>query len=892
MAKLSAYPLIGSILDADIISILRANGDGTFTNYTVNFAATKAAQTVSNLDSLTDVDLSVAATNRQALCYDLTTSSWKAGSLLPTVTTKTVSSILALTDISTSGQGVVRMNSATAVSLTVPPNSSVAFPIGAQIEVTQSGAGLVTLAAGAGVTVNAAASLISTTQHQRGVLTKTDTDTWNFAWLGSAASSGGGVPNGGTVGQILVKQSATNGDAVWSGVGNTTGGSPAAGAHSYWRIQYVSGNNGTYLSAFDIQFRQTAGVAVHPTGGTVLEAHTRSGFLASDAFDANDTTRWALDDYANLSAAYLGYHYATPVSVAQVRMFVSNTETPNSYNIQYSDDGVTWTTALAVTGQTNWATEVLHTMPITTVYGLQVPVSGLSDAVIASPADGQVLTYEAATSKWKNKAATGGSGSGPSTATNVVAYMHATSLGAPVVSDSKNITMTRLAAGVYKMTFATPLAPHCIPTADAMFNPDAADDTGIYCSFSRNTAYSADLSWVNSVIVNTRRHTDGSLLDPQNLRFMMTDPTLLVGGGAAGAIVTPTYKGARAVKTASQAIAAGSWVQLTWQQTSRDTNGFWNVANPSRYTIPAGVTKIKLKGAYWTHDGGAGGFGASFWKNGAAVEGSSSDQSSGGNWAFRSIASDVIDVVAGDYFEFVCFATGGTTVFGGTDTWFAIEVVEGALLNQTVSGGGAASAPTIVQSKAFVAADGPFVLDATPTPGNFLVAFGSHYNTGITFGAGWTALVNTAGAVTDGLVVAVRPVLSGDTTSQNPWSGAGGTNCCIFEIAGALNCIPFVPGQFKEKAGATASMTVQSVKDNSLLIGAFACVGNSVAPTGLSGVTGLVAGTAVSGTGGSGGNRRVDPFSAVVAKGQSIVPTITFAASQNNYGWAMVLSPP
>jgi hypothetical protein len=56
---------------------------------------------------------------------------------------------LALTDKSS----VVRMNRATAQTLTVPPNSSVAFPIGSQVIIVAMGAGAVTIAAGSGVTL-------------------------------------------------------------------------------------------------------------------------------------------------------------------------------------------------------------------------------------------------------------------------------------------------------------------------------------------------------------------------------------------------------------------------------------------------------------------------------------------------------------------------------------------------------------------------------------------------------------------------------------------------------------------------------------------------------------------------------------------------------------------
>lgn len=48
---------------------------------------------------------------------------------------------------------VTEFTSATAVTATIPPNSSVAYPIGAIIRLSQQGAGVVTVAAGAGVTV-------------------------------------------------------------------------------------------------------------------------------------------------------------------------------------------------------------------------------------------------------------------------------------------------------------------------------------------------------------------------------------------------------------------------------------------------------------------------------------------------------------------------------------------------------------------------------------------------------------------------------------------------------------------------------------------------------------------------------------------------------------------
>lgn len=72
----------------------------------------------------------------------------------------------------------VEMNKATANTLTVPPNSSVAFPVGTSILVLQTGAGQTTVAAGSGVTVNATPGLKLRAQWSAATLIKRATDTW------------------------------------------------------------------------------------------------------------------------------------------------------------------------------------------------------------------------------------------------------------------------------------------------------------------------------------------------------------------------------------------------------------------------------------------------------------------------------------------------------------------------------------------------------------------------------------------------------------------------------------------------------------------------------------------------------------------------------------------
>ena len=75
-------------------------------------------------------------------------------------------------------QLVVEMNKATANTLTIPPNSSVAFPVGTTLLVVQTGAGQTTLTAGVGVTVNSFIGLKIAGQWGAATLIKRATDTW------------------------------------------------------------------------------------------------------------------------------------------------------------------------------------------------------------------------------------------------------------------------------------------------------------------------------------------------------------------------------------------------------------------------------------------------------------------------------------------------------------------------------------------------------------------------------------------------------------------------------------------------------------------------------------------------------------------------------------------
>ena len=77
------------------------------------------------------------------------------------------------------GWKIVTMSNAGANTLTVPPNSSVAFPVGTRIDVGQDGSGQTTIAAGAGVTIHTPETLKIRKQWGKVTLFKRATDTWD-----------------------------------------------------------------------------------------------------------------------------------------------------------------------------------------------------------------------------------------------------------------------------------------------------------------------------------------------------------------------------------------------------------------------------------------------------------------------------------------------------------------------------------------------------------------------------------------------------------------------------------------------------------------------------------------------------------------------------------------
>jgi hypothetical protein len=74
---------------------------------------------------------------------------------------------------------LITLDNGSAITLTIPPNGTVAYGIGTQLNIMQLGAGQVTIAPGAGVTLRSNGSKLKTNgQYAVATCCKIASDTW------------------------------------------------------------------------------------------------------------------------------------------------------------------------------------------------------------------------------------------------------------------------------------------------------------------------------------------------------------------------------------------------------------------------------------------------------------------------------------------------------------------------------------------------------------------------------------------------------------------------------------------------------------------------------------------------------------------------------------------
>jgi len=160
------------------------------------------------------------------------------------------------------------------------------------------------------------------------------------------------------------------------------------------------------------------------------------------------------------------------------------------------------------------------------------------------------------------------------------------------------------------------------------------------------------------------------------------------GGVSANLNITssPTKKYARLELTANQSINSQTNTILNYNTRSEDNstaNLLTTTLADGKFIIPAGVTKVRLKasaeGSNVTEQ-----FLLKIMKNGSNAVTTNFDIASTGS-DHSAAFTGIENVVEGDYFQVSGYSESSRTVSAGSFTWFELEVLEGSILDTTVS---------------------------------------------------------------------------------------------------------------------------------------------------------------------------------------------------------------
>ena len=163
------------VLDADDIS------DAATTN---KFTTAGDISKLSGIEALADVTDTANVTSAGAAM--LTGATFTGDVTVPNLIADTVVSQVSInaqtgttyTTVLSDQSKLVTLSNPSAIALTIPANSSVAYPVGEQIDLSQFGAGQVTVAGAGGVTINSATGLKLKSQYSSASCVKVATDTW------------------------------------------------------------------------------------------------------------------------------------------------------------------------------------------------------------------------------------------------------------------------------------------------------------------------------------------------------------------------------------------------------------------------------------------------------------------------------------------------------------------------------------------------------------------------------------------------------------------------------------------------------------------------------------------------------------------------------------------
>ena len=128
---------------------------------------------------------------------------------------------------------------------------------------------------------------------------------------------------------------------------------PSWAQHRYWRV-YIDADAGDhYVIATEIELRSSVGGSNLATGGTASASSAYGGDVAANAFDGNLSTYWMASGAAMPQWIEYDLGAGSPASIVEIKWGTLSgyyLRTPSTFDVQYSDNDATWTTAWSVYG--------------------------------------------------------------------------------------------------------------------------------------------------------------------------------------------------------------------------------------------------------------------------------------------------------------------------------------------------------------------------------------------------------------------------------------------------------------------------------------------------------------------------------------------------------------
>lgn len=262
-----------------------------------------------------------------------------------------------------------------------------------------------------------------------------------------------------------------------------------------------------------------------------------------------------------------------------------------------------------------------------------------------------------------------------------------------------NTSRITIPAGVTKVRFTGQINTALVGSADVLTLDLYKNGVATYDHYTTNRvniANTAPCIFIQSPVLNV------SAGDYFELRFsVVTDNSITVVAQSSwfhcevvcqSRPLNTAFAGAMVKKAADQTAANYSaGAAVAWDTEIYDTLGFHdNSSNTSRFTVPAGVTKVRLAGNVNASSVTANnGLQVYLYKNGTSTfDGNASNvtqQNSTTPWA--SFVTGVLDVSAGDYFELGLACADASITIEQEGSWFSIEAVESYVAPTTTFSG-------------------------------------------------------------------------------------------------------------------------------------------------------------------------------------------------------------